>query len=119
MSIPSRIIVAGHPITVALVDDSDAPLAHGADRGTVGTTNVGKGSIRLSARQSTHNMRDTLLHEVLHAVLICVSLDEQKDVFVNPRMNERVIEVLGTHLLDTMRRNPDLVDYLMADGDAA
>lgn len=111
---PAQIVVAGHPFRIELVNDVNAALDRHAKNGAIGTINVQTGVIRLrgGGENQPHNVRETVLHEVIHAVLSLAYLDEQVDVFKNPRMAERVVEVLGTHLLDTLRRNPALVDYL-------
>lgn len=115
-AIPERIVIAGHSFDVRLVTDPTEGLHRHGDRHKIGITDVEVGRIvvRGGPEESDHNVRDTTLHEVIHGILSMVYLDEQADVFKSPRMAERVVEALATHLLDTMRRNPELVAYLMA-----
>lgn len=49
--------------------------------------------------------RETLLHELLHAVIAVSG--------VKVKNEERVIRALSPVLLDTLRRNPELADYLL------
>lgn len=116
IALPSSIVIAGHAFEVRLVTDPTEGLHRHGTNGKIGLTDVEVGRIvvRGGLEQSAHNVRDTVLHEVIHAVLSMVYLDGQEDVFKSGRQGERVVEALGTHLLDTMRRNPDLVGYLMA-----
>lgn len=113
-AMPTSIVVAGHTFDVRVVTDPTEGLHRQSDRHKIGITDVEAGRIvvRGGIEQSVHNVRDTLLHEVIHAVLSLTSLDGQTDVFKTDRMSERVVEVLTIHLLDTMRRNPELVAYL-------
>jgi hypothetical protein len=116
--LPASIVVAGHPFRLELVDDPNAALDRHQKKGDpIGIANVQTGVIRVrgGGENQPHNIRDTVLHEVVHAVLTMGYLDEAADVFKTERMAERVVEVLGTHLLDTLRRNPELVRYLMDD----
>jgi len=52
---------------------------------------------------------DTLLHEMLHAIWYTVQagLDEDEQ--------ERVVGSIASTLLDTLRRNPSLVAFLLED----
>lgn len=57
---------------------------------------------------------DTVLHEVMHAVLYSVDVDR---VLVNHEagLDEHLICAVTPILLDTLRRNPDLVAFLITD----
>lgn len=52
-------------------------------------------------------VRDTLLHELLHALLVPLELDDKEE--------ERIIQQLSPALLDLLRRNPKLARYLLAE----
>ncbi len=58
--------------------------------------------------QTQDSMADTLLHELLHACLI------QSGVQDRDREEDYVSGISAT-LLDTLRRNPDLVKFLTED----
>lgn len=123
MNPPARVVVAGYPYEIELVTDPNIALDRHMKPSTFGVALMGAGRIRLRSQpeSSPHNQRDTLLHELIHIVLTFGGyLDGEKDVFKTDRMAERVVDVLATHLLDTFRRNPALVAYLMeGDSDAA
>lgn len=55
---------------------------------------------------------ETLLHEVIHAVNNLVGIN----VHLSRDDEERVTNALAPALLDTMRRNPALVKFLIAEG---
>lgn len=55
---------------------------------------------------------DTLLHEVLHAVLMVTGADEQL-ARRKAGLDEYVICALTPTLLDVLQRNPDLVAFLV------
>ncbi len=61
--------------------------------------------ISVSPKQTEDSRRDTLLHEVTHAV------DEELQL----RMSERQVRLLATGLLETFRSNPALVAYLVGE----
>jgi hypothetical protein len=115
MNPPETIIVAGHPFKVELVTNADELLGPEPTKGEVGRTEIARGRMRIRSDDgmSEHNVRDTVLHETIHAVLSMTYLDQEKDVFRTSRQGERLVDALGTNLLDTLRRNPDLVRYLM------
>jgi hypothetical protein len=121
---PRQIIVAGHSYRIEVVDSPLEGLGRHTGPQSVGHAMLGAGIIRLRGgpESSPMNQRDSLLHEAIHATLELYGYlgQGETDVFRSPRMHERVIEVLGTGLLDVFRRNPDLVAYLMeGDSDAA
>jgi hypothetical protein len=62
-------------------------------------------SIVLAPDQAEGQLRDTLLHEVLHGVMAITGggVDDEEEL---------VLRITPT-LLDTLRRNPELVTYLM------
>ena len=62
-------------------------------------------TISVSPKQTEDSRRDTLLHEVTHAV------DEELQL----RMSERQVRLLATGLLEAFRSNPALVAYLTGE----
>jgi hypothetical protein len=113
---PDRIVIAGHPFRVEVVASPVEGLGRHAVGNSVGHAMLGAGIIRLRAGDESQpmNQRDSLLHEAIHATIDLYGYlgQGETDVWRTPRMFERVIEVLGTGLLDVLRRNPDLVEYL-------
>src|SRR4051812_13625827 len=61
--------------------------------------------LAISSEQHPQQERDTLLHEVVHMLLRTLDLDGH-------RADERFVNTFTTGLLDTLRRNPELVSYL-------
>ena len=112
MKLPESVVVCGHPYEVKVVDDPEEALHRAGDPDCVGVSDHMRSRIKIRANeQSESQTRDTLLHEVLHAIVAMTSSEKayaKEDA-------EQAIAVLGTHLLDTMRRNPDLVTFLLAE----
>lgn len=102
--IPESIQVGPYPYTVKIVErlrsDSGEKLA--------GHARHGQGIIEIDSEQSAICMRETLLHEVLHGVCSTVGLWDEKQTYTE----ESFIRCVTAMLLDTLRRNPALVEYL-------
>lgn len=88
-------------INQAAVDGSTAFYGH---------IRSGQADILIDPEQAIHHQRMTLLHEVLHGCFYVTMLDK--------KWEERAVRLLAGPLLDTLRRNPDLVAYLLATEDA-
>lgn len=99
---PLRLNVCGRTYAVDWDSRPETELATGS---FAGRSNHDKGFIAINCQGvlSDDAERDTLLHEVLHVVM---GLNELPD-------EEKTVVLLATHLLDTLRRNPHLVTYLM------
>lgn len=61
-------------------------------------------TIRLAIDQAAGQERDTVLHELLHAVWSSMDIGK-------PKSEEKVVHRLSTGLLAVLRDNPDLVRY--------
>ncbi len=93
--IPSEIIVGGRPYTVTV---------HPVVQGSIGRVNNSTFQIDIDAGQHPLCMRDTLLHEVIHAV----------DDLVQTKLVEEQVYALSGALLDTLRRNPEFTAWLVS-----
>lgn len=103
--IPEQVVVCGQRFSVKQVFGDESPLSNGE---ALGRCNIDTGRMFISTRpdrQSPDQLRDTVLHEVVHAVVELNKLE-------GTEVDERLVSVLSTHLLDTLRRNPELVVYL-------
>lgn len=91
----------------ALLADSDA--VHGL-------CSIINQRIVLNPQQGADQLRDSMLHELLHAVIRGHGLGElsEGDAVLDPAREERVVSVVASVLLDVLRRNPRLVTYLTA-----
>jgi hypothetical protein len=94
--IPTVVVVLGKPYAVEVVKKK------GSD---YGECFVDLCSIEIASYQCDHQKRDTLLHEVMHAV------DHEMDT----DMKEEQIRRMATGLLAVLRQNPALVAFLTAD----
>jgi hypothetical protein len=100
--LPKSILICGQRFTVEILPAKDMPGLDDA----FGASRLIRQSIQLRADQGPDQQRDTLLHETIHMVAQLVDVEGKK-------FDERTVNVLATQLLDTLRRNPDLVAYLM------
>lgn len=102
---PETVQIGPYTYCVTLVD---AEVDDGETGVQLGNLNLKSLEISLDRDQSPAVMADTLLHEVLHGILTqtgAVQGDEQ----------EQVVTALSSPLLDTLRRNPALVAYLIGE----
>jgi hypothetical protein len=79
----------------------------------LGLTQARKSRILISKDQSTSAARDTLLHEVLHAV--CWESGLCHVLGIEDVDEERMIRILTPALLGVIRDNTDLMDYLNSE----
>lgn len=76
----------------------------------LGTTTPRRTEIKVNPNQSPASMRDTVLHELLHAV--CSESGMSHAMGVSDDDEERMIRILTPMLLQVLRRNPRLHTYL-------
>lgn len=99
----------GQRFDVVVVPSDDAVLeSPRADITNVGTIRLTPQRITIAGSMGPDQARDTLLHEVLHGLLRIVNL------IPDDKEEERVVVALAPLLLDALRRNPGLVEYLVA-----
>ena len=105
---PDRVHVGPHQYD--LVYDKEAINRYSVERGDpcVGQCDSSDLLIIIDPEQAESQIRDTLLHEVLHACcdLIGLSCDVDHDI------EEKIILRLAPILLLVLRDNPELVTYL-------
>lgn len=97
MSLPKSIQVGPYTLTIEERTGDELGTFHGESQ-----------RIEVSPHQGADSQADTVLHEVLHACFHVAGL--RKD-FPEPK-EERLVSALSSLLLDTLRRNPQLVAYL-------
>lgn len=71
--------------------------------------------IVLDPGQAPSQLRDTLLHETLHAVMNLIGVGKGDPPLLDYAAEERLVNALSPLLLDMLRRNPPLVDFLLSD----
>lgn len=94
------VVFAEHAIAVVERGDADRLYAHHDPR---------KQQITVDPDQGPDQLADSLLHEVLHACVAVTGIDETLG-----DKEETVVRSLSTCLLDVIRRNPRLVEWLAA-----
>lgn len=94
--IPASVDVLGKPYRVELIQ---------RDSGDYGECFSDQCRIEVATYQCDTQKKDTLLHEVMHAI----------DHEMNCRMSEPQIRRIATGLLAVLRQNPALVAFLTGD----
>lgn len=94
---PKTLRVAGYVIPVEVVNDPDFTDAYHGEYGTLPRT-----VIRLSAENEPTRQRETLLHELLHAISDAFELE----------MSERQVAAMSRGLYGVLVDNPKLRAYL-------
>lgn len=111
MALPKLIQIGYNRYKVRLKEG----LADEEDKYLFGKCNPKKSKISINPDQSADSMADTVLHEVLHGCWDQTSLASMPST--DGEVEELVVSSLSPALLDTLRRNPELVGYLMEVGD--
>lgn len=110
-NIPTHVFVGPYRIEIKLVPDPSVHLkdssSHAADSDLYGMLKLRDEAMYISETLSTNSMADTILHETLHAMWAAVG------GWGNDVPEEQVVAGFTTILLDTLRRNPELIDYLV------
>lgn len=112
---PERIQVGPHRYTVEATEAAIAKArAGGPGPSLMGQHDSHDLTIVLAPDLPASQQADTLLHELLHAVMAHSGIDA---VLTNERdgLDEQVVMAVTALLLDTLQRNPDLVAFLTAD----
>ena len=68
-------------------------------------------TIQLAEGQGADQEADTVLHETLHACFAISGIGAS----VSTAEEERIVAAISPLLLDTLRRNPELVAYLLGE----
>lgn len=105
--LPKNVQISAFNYTICV--DQDYLDKEGAERGTtlVGLSECKPQKITISEAADDF-MADTLLHEILHQCLIVTGVDVK-----NRKVEEQLISTITPMLLDTLRRNPEVVKYLL------
>ena len=95
--------ILGKPFAV-----EDATTALEIEDGTLGKCVSSKCLILLNLNQNRAQLRDTLLHEALHAVYSEMGLGED----IPEALEETIVRRFATGTLNLLRANPKFVDLL-------
>ena len=110
MNPPAHVDVGPHRYTV-VVDEHEAQR----ERVTFGSTDTVYTRIVINPAQAPSQLRDTLTHEVIHALLNNAGLTDFDQAVLDHEAAERVCRALAPALLLLLRVNPDLAAYLTAE----
>ena len=116
---PLRLNVVGVEYTVSWHLDPKVPLIRGDDEvnkvgeEAMGYTNamMQEMTVRGEPACGFHQERDTMLHEVMHAILSVTAIDTE----MTDEAAELMVSRLTPAIMVTLRENPHLVQYLMEE----
>ena len=111
MKPPALLDIAGTPYEVRWDEASINRAMRDASEHLSGSTDTQQQKILVNPDLGPMQQRRTLLHEVLHAVWECSGLHAA----VDGSNEEPVIRGLEAPLLETLRRNPKLIAYLLEE----
>ena len=106
---PDKVRVGPHRYRIRYDKDAiDLKATEHNERRLYGLTEPVSQLIHIDPTLAASQMRDTVLHEVLHACLSLIGADE----FLSPSKEERLVRALSPALLQVLRDNPKLVRFL-------
>lgn len=107
-AIPAAVQVGPFAYEIQADEDAANRVSYEDACRLIGQSNPERQTITLRPSVASMCLRDTLLHEVLHAIcsLTGVSKDLEDDE------EEKAVNRIAPALLDVLRRNPALVEFL-------
>ena len=100
MNKPKKVVVAGQDFEIVWDDEA------ADEESNFGSTSDAFRRIRIGAATPQTKLRETLLHEVLHAI-------QHTHLIVKNRLPEQTVKLLSTVLYDTLRRNPEVAEAIL------
>lgn len=110
MSLPKSIQVGPYTIQVVSDQAKHDRVCRENSVNYAGRTSLSEQIIHLDPDMASTYTATTLIHEVLHSLLI-----HNSSLFNDADQEEAIVDHLAPFLLDTLRRNPTLVTYLLED----
>lgn len=114
-NVPTNLQIGPYNFTIEVVEDLTA--SHNTREATAGDslyglTSLDKQLIQLDSEMQGVVVKETLLHEILHAIWEVVGGYQGGKFKIS---EEQIVRMISPTLLDTFRRNPDLVEYLFGE----
>lgn len=108
MKPPFKVIkIDGHPDLNVEWDAKLGRLPEGYPKGG----DYGRNIVRLAGGQTQRSLKVTVIHELIHRLWEVTDLGR----WLSVRSEELVVDSLAPWLVDTLRRNPALVEWLLAE----
>ena len=77
------------------------------ENGAYGMIHFDKNLIEIANSQSKQNLVDTVLHEILHAIV-----EEYKIKFTHHKVEERIVTHISQGLTAVFKDNPNLIEWI-------
>ena len=108
--LPSTVRVGAYTFSIELDENRvNSQRVKENDSHLVGHIDLHAQKISICPKQGPDALADTVLHEMLHACFMVSGAPGSSE------KEEKIVSILTPILLDTLRRNPDLVDYLVGN----
>jgi hypothetical protein len=109
--LPKSVRVGPATYSISRTEGDFLAACHQAQTNLLGWTNHTANRIVLRPDQGASSFRDTLLHECLHAVTDTIGLHDE----IGADEDEKLVRRLTPAVLDFIRDNPKLIEYLVED----
>lgn len=109
--LPKRIKIHGVEFDVKTDEEARAVFLEWDQADSLGFFVAKKHMIAISPDQPDLAKGDTSLHELLHAIWWQVGI---RTIVDDDELEEKIVSLLSGPLFDTLRRNPEYVEYLMS-----
>lgn len=101
----SALSVIGPPTELAFLHLNIRVAEGVSDSDSLGEWDARNATIHYDPSQTLPVLRETVLHEMLHCIMEHTGID--------PEEHEQLIRSVSPLLLETLRRNPELVEWLV------
>lgn len=118
---PTSLVILGHRFEVKWTADSAERTTKDAEYWALGSVDLANQQIGVREAQAFTQLKDTLLHEILHVLVRMQAHQDRFRPFAADRAHpeEPVVYALATSLLSVLRGNPKLVAWLTEEETAA
>ncbi len=107
--LPPEIKIGPYNYRIQISETAIAAASVVAQRGLIGSCDRRQTTLIIKPGLSPTMEVSTVLHEVIHAITDSTGLTET----ITHELEETIVNALAPTLLDTLRRNPQLVAYLL------
>jgi hypothetical protein len=113
---PDHVWIGSHRFSIEYGQDYFLSLVRAGGSDRFGESNMASMTIRVSDARSFTGMQETLLHEILHCLIWQAGIDIPEDPEKNcHEREEKLVGQMSGILLDCLKRNPFVFEWLMRD----
>ena len=113
-SVPLCVQIGPHNISIVVDEVANLRMQDDLESRLSASYHQGRNEIAVKPDLHRDQEADSVLHEILHAIIRNLGLGSGSSVLADADAEESLVAALSPALLDLLRRNPDLVAYLTA-----